>query len=993
MSDQTIAAARIDIIADASTFEAEIRRAQGRLSSFSAESQEAYGKSSAATKRAMADVEKFVLALGRTPEEIRLMNAAMRGAPPQFLEEARQQIVAFRAQASVASEEARKMVEQEKRLAADRSFIKGLQDRSNAIGKTTADILEMQAAERGLSAQAAPFIARLREQETAQRGVGVSSKEMAWAMRGVPAQISDIAVSLQGGMPVMTVFMQQGLQLRDMFHGWVPAAKALGSTLLGMINPFTVAAAAAGALAYGYYQGAKEGEEFRKTLIMTNGAIGVSAAELQGMAARLDEMVGTHAKAAEVLGLFARETTVASSRLQRYTQTTIEWERATGQSAEEIVKQFSELQNEPLKASEKLNTSMRYLTGETYRQIRALEEAGQKTQAANLAQQEYDRVLRERTPHMLENLGYVERAWRAIRDTGAEAISGILSVGRDASPEASLRELQKQYSDRYGGDQSASSMRVLLGDTVGAYVESITGGSAETPGAKALKQEIALLQAVVDERALADKARQESERARALGVEREGYILDGRTKSQLQSAELAAERDKWERLSAGLEEGSAKYRELYAAHQENVKKIEEKYKGSGKSAADELKRSIDSLLGKTGANAYAEWSKQVTLLDQLFASGRITQDEYARGLQVVGQEYASAALAADELTQAEMRQAEMAKVLSDLRIQQSTTQAQFMREIASFGQGDRVRELNADLAKVEDRYRSLIESRRNSAQGLSDSDLAAIRVSLQTELDMVREFHDRKLAIQQDWRLGARDALTNYADDAMNVYSSVGNAAQSMFKGMEDAIVQAVKTGKTSFSDLANSIIEDMIRITVQQSITGPLAGALGNVMGSWFGGGGFSTPQQSVGGSIATVDLTRNALGGVYDSPSLSAYSGGVYDKPQFFAFAKGAGVFGEAGPEAIMPLRRGSDGSLGVRAELPRMPTVQASMPQVIVNIQGAQGEPEVTTRRDQNGNLNVDLIWKQVSRQMAGEVASGQGQFVRSIERRYALTPKLG
>lgn len=58
------------------------------------------------------------------------------------------------------------------------------------------------------------------------------------------------------------------------------------------------------------------------------------------------------------------------------------------------------------------------------------------------------------------------------------------------------------------------------------------------------------------------------------------------------------------------------------------------------------------------------------------------------------------------------------------------------------------------------------------------------------------------------------------------------------------------------------------------------------------------------------------NAKGGVYDSPSLSSYSGGVYNSPQVFAFAKGAGVFGEAGPEAIMPLTRSSDGSLGVRA-----------------------------------------------------------------------------
>jgi len=61
----------------------------------------------------------------------------------------------------------------------------------------------------------------------------------------------------------------------------------------------------------------------------------------------------------------------------------------------------------------------------------------------------------------------------------------------------------------------------------------------------------------------------------------------------------------------------------------------------------------------------------------------------------------------------------------------------------------------------------------------------------------------------------------------------------------------------------------------------------------------------------------TKNATGGVYNSPSLSAYSGGIYDKPQIFTFAKGIGIFGEAGPEAILPLKRTSSGELGVKAE----------------------------------------------------------------------------
>jgi phage-related minor tail protein len=56
------------------------------------------------------------------------------------------------------------------------------------------------------------------------------------------------------------------------------------------------------------------------------------------------------------------------------------------------------------------------------------------------------------------------------------------------------------------------------------------------------------------------------------------------------------------------------------------------------------------------------------------------------------------------------------------------------------------------------------------------------------------------------------------------------------------------------------------------------------------------------------------NASGGVYASPSLSKYSGQVVNHPTVFAFASGAGLMGEAGPEAILPLKRGTDGKLGV-------------------------------------------------------------------------------
>ncbi|MCB4121798.1 phage tail tape measure protein, partial [Klebsiella pneumoniae] len=105
-----------------------------------------------------------------------------------------------------------------------------------------------------------------------------------------------------------------------------------------------------------------------------------------------------------------------------------------------------------------------------------------------------------------------------------------------------------------------------------------------------------------------------------------------------------------------------------------------------------------------------------------------------------------------------------------------------------------------------------------------------------------------------------------------------------------------------------------LVTSTVMQTIMG-VVGAGVSIAGGVSGAAdvGAGTAIQNAGNNF-NFQIPGYAKGGVFDSPSLSAYSNQVYDSPQFFAFAKGAGVFGEAGPEAIMPLTRAGDGSLGV-------------------------------------------------------------------------------
>ena len=142
------------------------------------------------------------------------------------------------------------------------------------------------------------------------------------------------------------------------------------------------------------------------------------------------------------------------------------------------------------------------------------------------------------------------------------------------------------------------------------------------------------------------------------------------------------------------------------------------------------------------------------------------------------------------------------------------------------------------------------------------------------------------------------------------------------------ALVTFVTTGKLSFTDLANSIVADITRIIIKQQISNALGvggsgGSGGGLMGlisAGIGmlGGGAATGAATGAGTMSSLQsLGVFAKGAAFeDSASLSQYSNQIHDTPQFFAFAKGAGVFGEAGPEAIMPLTRAPDGNLGVRA-----------------------------------------------------------------------------
>lgn len=107
-----------------------------------------------------------------------------------------------------------------------------------------------------------------------------SAAQTANAMRMIPAQMTDIVVGLSTGQSPFMVLMQQGGQLKDMFGGIGPAIKGVGTYVMGLVNPYSVAAASVGLLTYAVYQNRQEIDAATKIATTSLGANGDAAERL-----------------------------------------------------------------------------------------------------------------------------------------------------------------------------------------------------------------------------------------------------------------------------------------------------------------------------------------------------------------------------------------------------------------------------------------------------------------------------------------------------------------------------------------------------------------------------------------------------------------------------------------------------------------------------------------------------------------------------------------
>lgn len=579
------------------------------------------------------------------------------------------------------------------------------------LGKTASEKFELRIDQKGLdSAKFEPALARLRDLEGGLQRTGVSAAQTAAALRMVPAQFTDIATSLAGGQSPLTVLLQQGGQLKDSFGGIGPAARALGGYVAGLVNPFTLAAAAAGALAVAYFKGAGEGEEFRKQIILSGNAAGVTAGQLQAMAVSISGVVGTQGKASEVLAQLVATGRVAQDRLQGAATSIITMSQATGVATDELVKDFASLGKAPTESVAKLDEKYRFLTAAVYEQIAALERQGRVEEAAALAQRTLSDTLDSRGKAVIENLGSLERAWKFVKDGAKEAWDAMLGVGREDTLEQQLKVLTERRQK-------------LAGSTIYSPYQSKQSILNETD------REIEKLRAQQQDQAAKARQQAEKESQRQRGIDAQRALEEQNRQFMSNMQKRDAELEQYRRRLADLRAVNPASSLLDPNTVSSTEAaIRDKYadKGAARRAAKDAKDAqaeinralalVDDLSAKQDGFA-ANYGEQVALLSNAMRSGALSSEQYGRAMELLLQRQPFA-------------------------IEQTRRQAEIEREF----QADRKRRFEEIERQYQQETRAAEQSAKavvDRVQSMQDEELAiqrsiALNVSLAQALSDVR---------------------------------------------------------------------------------------------------------------------------------------------------------------------------------------------------------------------------------------------------------------
>jgi phage-related minor tail protein len=518
--------------------------------------------------------------------------------------------------------------------------------------------------------------------KTAGQQGEASAGQIRNAMRTLPAQFTDIAVSLQGGMSPFTVLLQQGGQIRDQFGSVGAALRGIAS----LITPFSVAvagaAAAVGGLAAAFVKGEAESVNFNRALAVTNNYAGQTADRFNAAARRVQESANVTAGA-------ARELVQAVVASGRYGPASIDvvasamgnLQRVTGLATKDVQQQFAGLSRGAADWAAEMNRTYNFLDVAQYRYIRRLEEAGDKEGAMREAAQALDRALAQRE----QNLGTLERAWKAVGDAAGGAWQAMLNIGREDTLGEQIATLERRL-------KNADDLRNLArsrGQNVPEESADLQAARAqldalrETQRFQVRAADAAASRARANQQAIEDERKAEAERKKKT-TERISEF--DRLRQQLDDQMLAT-RDLGvaEKLVAEIQAG--RYKELTKAQQDTLiararevdyaKLLKEQEDAQAK-RAEEIARKRDQAANAEARQNEAAKQKWIDLIDPT--------NKYIRQLEEIRSLVNKGVLTPDQGMEAEFRvQEQISDQLDNLKTKGKDTFKELKDAVEGWG--------------------------------------------------------------------------------------------------------------------------------------------------------------------------------------------------------------------------------------------------------------------------------------------------------------------
>jgi lambda family phage tail tape measure protein len=779
------------------------------------------------------------------------------------------------------------------------------------------------------------------------------AKRNQWQQFQLYQQLQDVGLQIAGGQNPLLAMAQQGSQLTAIYGNVGNALKAVGGAVVGFVtSPVALAAAAVGGFGYAMVKGDQQSAEFRKSLALTGNAAGLTESSFNSLYRTIAE---TTSEGAGHVREFAQAMVTSgrfgSDGLSQFITVAVNMASATGASVDATVQSLTAMKDAPARWAAEHNKQLHFMTDAQLQYVTRLEAFGGREKAVQVVREE---LLKKFPKVAEENLGYLEATTKKVGGWFSDMWDKILDVGRTETLESKIAK-QKDIVDRLSS---------FYQKQVNPYGYADAKKSAETDLRMLQSKQGADLR-LADWAARSAAIEQEKTENRLLAERlqpaRDGLhiaIAEYKARQSLNGIETELLRIKLEAANYESPEIQAYYAKVVASKE--LLKIETQRKEIN-AEMDVLKNAPANTPEQAISNSVKSLELQGKLNDLNASKERINiqlkADLNGLSQKQILMQYERQKQLEDEIQSiADLNRAAMLR-RSDIMDQYKASQFVNPEEGRYYLEKRRIQKLSAE---AEGRIGGL----KDVDQEAKAKMLANSQRFFDGERDAVEKIHLDNLDKQYNAQRGVNDAIKDYQEASKQGGIAAYNAVNSVIGVLEDTLTTAITKGKLDFSSLTDHIIAEVVRMKIVKPMINSLfdfgsdsGGGLSSILGNLFG------------------SAKGNAFG---PSGVIPFAKGGVVNRPTIFPFAKGTGLMGEAGPEAIMPLGRDNQGRLGVRGG---GSNVQVN----IINNAGAQ----VTQTQRQDGDTTfIDVMVNQIEDRIAGNVASGSGSVYHAIGNTFGM-----